>query len=154
MNNSQIIDNETGVRVVTVQELEGVRTARFMSFLVDYVIIGILCIPLAIVIGFLGIITLSLGWMLYPFLIPAVALIYVALTLGGPAQATIGMRFMGVSIKRLDGGRVDPFLAVLHSILFWVIHSFAMIIPLFASFFSSKKRLIHDVLLGTYISRD
>lgn len=154
MNTSQTIDNETGARVVTPYELEGVRTARFMSFLIDYVIIGILCIPLAIVIGFLGIITLSLGWLLYPFLVPAVALIYVALTLGGPKQATLGMQFMGVSIKRLDGGRIDPILAVLHSILFWVIHSAAMILPLFVSFFSSKKRLFHDVLLGTYISRD
>ncbi len=75
MNISQTIDNETGARVVTAYELDGVRTARFMSFLIDYVIIGILCIPLAIVIGFLGIITLSLGWLLYPFLVPAVALI-------------------------------------------------------------------------------
>ena len=154
MNTSQTIDNETGARVVTPYELEGVRTARFMSFLIDYVIIGILCIPLAIVIGFLGIITLSLGWLLYPFLVPAVALIYVALTLGGAKQATLGMQFMGISIKRLDGGRIDPILAVLHSILFWVIHSAAMILPLFVSFFSSKKRLFHDVLLGTYISRD
>ena len=154
MNTSQTIDNDTGARVVSVAELDGVRTARFVSFLIDYVIIAALCIPFAIVIGFLGIITLSLGWGLYPFMVPAVALIYVALTLGGPAQATLGMRFMGVSIKRLDGGRVDPILAVLHSILFWVIHSVAVILPLFVSFFSSKKRLFHDVLLGTYISRD
>ena len=148
-----IIDNNTGARVVTAQELDGVRTARVLSFFIDYIIIGLLCIPFALVIGILGIPTFGLAWALYPFLPAAVALIYLAMTMGGPRQATVGMSFMGIRIRKLDGGDVDPFLACLHGILFWVIHTIAVIIPLLITFFSSRKRLLHDVLLGTYVGR-
>lgn len=151
---SNTIDNETGSRVISPAEMDGVRTARVISFLIDYLVIGLLCIPFAVLIGFLGVITLGLAWGLYAILPAAVALLYIATTLGGKKQATLGMQFTGVTLKRLDGGKIDPLLAILHSILFWVIHSIAVILPLFVSFFSSKKRLLHDVLLGTYVGRD
>ena len=148
-----IIDNETGARIVTPQELDGVRTARVLSFFLDYIIIGILCIPVALVIGVLGIPTLGLAWGLLPFVPPVVALLYLATTMGGPRQATIGMAFMGIRIRKLDGSNVDPLLAVVHGVLFWAIHTIAVIIPLLVTFFSSRKRLIHDILLGTYVGR-
>lgn len=148
-----IIDNETGARVVTEQELDGVRTARVLAFLLDYIIVGLLCIPFFIVIGVLGIPTLGLAWLLLPFTPALVAVLYLATTMGGPAQATVGMSFMGIRIRKLDGGPVDPFLAVLHGILFWTIHTIAVILPLFVTFFSSRKRLLHDILLGTYVGR-
>ncbi|MGI9366145.1 MAG: RDD family protein [Rhizobiaceae bacterium] len=148
-----IIDNETGARIVTEQELHGVRTARVLAFLLDYIIVGLLCIPFFIVIGVLGIPTLGLAWLLLPFTPALVAVLYLATTMGGPAQATVGMSFMGIQIRKLDGGTVDPFLAVLHGILFWTIHTIAVILPLFVTFFSSRKRLLHDILLGTYVGR-
>lgn len=148
-----IIDNETGARVVTPEELDGVRTARVLSFFVDYIIVGLLSIPLIIVIGILGIPTLGLAWGLLPFVPAAVALVYLATTMGGPRQATIGMAFMGIRIRRLDGGNVDPMVACLHGLLFWAIHTIAVILPLLVTFFSSRKRLLHDILLGTYVGR-
>ena len=154
MSQDVTLDNQTGEAVVTAADLQGVRTGRVFGFLIDYLIVGILCIPFALIIGFLGIITLGLAWGLYAFLPLIVAAIYLALTLGGPNQATVGMRMMGVGIRRLDGRKVDPLLAVLHGVLFWVIHSVAVILPLFVTFFSSKKRLAHDILLGTYVVRD
>ncbi len=147
------IDNTSGDPIVSSQDLQGVRTARVIAFLVDYLIIGLLCIPFAVIIGFLGIITLGLAWGLYAFLPAIIAVLYLALTMGGPKQATLGMQFTGIKIAKVDGGRVDPLLAILHGILFWVIHSLAVIIPLLVTFFSSKKRLIHDILLGTYVLR-
>ncbi|MEM9732974.1 MAG: RDD family protein [Pseudomonadota bacterium] len=137
---------------VTAGQLDGVRTARVLAFVIDYVIIAALCIPFAIIIAFLGVITLGLAWGLYAFLPAAVALFYLAVTMGGEKQATIGMRMMGVRTFKLDGGRIDPFLAMLHGILFWVIHFTVLL--LLVSFFSSHKRLLHDILLGTYIARD
>ena len=53
-----IIDNETGERIVTPEELDGVRTARVLSFFLDYIIVGLLSIPLFIIIGLLGIPTM------------------------------------------------------------------------------------------------
>ena len=148
-----IIDNETGARIVTPEELDGVRTARVLAFFLDYIIVGLLSIPLFIVIGLLGIPTLGLAWGLLPFVPAVVALLYLATTMGGPRQATIGMAFMGIRIRKLDGSNVDPLLAVVHGVLFWAIHTIAVIIPLLVTFFSSRKRLIHDILLGTYVGR-
>ncbi|MEE9375455.1 MAG: RDD family protein, partial [Rhizobiaceae bacterium] len=55
-------------------------------------------------------------------------------------------------IKKLDGSKVDPFLAILHGVLFWVINFTVFMLAI--SFFSSKKRLAQDILLGTYVGRD
>jgi len=154
MASNSTIDNTTGNPVVTSAELEGVRTSRFLSFFVDYLIVGILCIPFFVITGLLTVITFGLAAGLFAIVPPVVAVIYLAFTLGGANQATVGMRMMGIRIKRLDGKLVDPILAVLHGILFWVIHTVAVILPLFVSFFSSKKRLLHDILLGTYVARD
>ena len=148
-----IVDNETGMRVVTAAELDGVRTARVLAFFLDYIIIGLLSLPFFIVIGVLGIPTLGLAWVLLPLVPAGVAVLYLATTMGGPRQATIGMSFMGIRIRKLDGGNVDPFLAILHGVLFWAIHTVAVILPLLVTFFSSRKRLLHDVLLGTYVGR-
>ena len=134
-------------------DLRGVRTARILSFLIDYAIVLVLCVPFAIVLFFLGIITLGAAWALYAFLPLAVALVYLAKTMGGPNQATVGMRMMGVRIYKLDGGTVDPLLAGLHGLLFWVIHIVGFMLVLVVTFFSSKKRLLHDILLGTYVAR-
>jgi len=151
MSEETVIDNSTGAPVVTHADLDGVRTSRVFSFFIDYLIVGILCIPFALAIFILGIVTFGLAWGLYAFLPLLVAVIYLAVTMGGPAQATIGMRMMGIKIKRLDGNKIDPLLAILHGILFWIIN-FSLFM-LLISFFSSKKRLLHDILLGTYVVR-
>jgi len=153
MNTSTIVDNESKAIAVSAAELDGVRTARIFAFLIDYAIVLLLSLPAAIVILLLGIITFGIALGLYAVLVPLVAVIYVGKTMGGPAQATVGMQMMGIKVKKLDGGHVDPLLAIVHALLFWTIHSVTLILPLLVSFFSSKKRLIHDILLGTYVAR-
>ena len=147
------VETQTQLPAIDRAELRGVRTGRVFGFFIDYTAIALLCVPFGLLVGVLGIPTLGLAWGIYPILPALVALGYLALTMGGPKQATWGMRMMGIKIKRLDGQMVDPLLACLHGILFWVIHSFAVIIPLLITFFSSRKRLIHDILLGTYVAR-
>ena len=147
------VSTEAPQAVVTREDLRGVRTARVVGFVIDYLIVLLVSAPLALLVGILGIPTLGLAWGLFPFIVPAVALVYLAKTMGGAAQATIGMRMMGVRIYRLDGRSVDPLLAGLHGILYWVIHVVGVMIALVVTFFSSKKRLLHDVLLGTYVAR-
>ncbi len=141
--------DELNPQPVTSEQLAGVRTARIFSFFIDYLIVALLCIPFAIIIGILGILTLGLGWALYAVLPAVVAIIYLAMTMGGPNQATVGMGAMGIKIRKIEGGRVDPFLAILHGVLFWVFASFPPL--LLISLVSSKKRLLHDILLGTYV---
>lgn len=132
---------------------DGVRKRRILAFLIDYTIVALLLIPFAIVVFLLGILTLGLGWMLFAILCPAVALAYVWNTMGGPTQATVGMRMMNIKLERLDGGRIDGLLAIVHSVLFWAGNTLLTPLILLATLFLDRKRTVHDLLLGTVVTR-
>lgn len=140
-------------RTDDVRAYDGVRTRRIVAFFIDYLIVGLLLIPFAILVFLLGIITLGLGWYLFGILGPLVALVYVWNTLGGPNQATIGMRMMGIQLDRLDGRPVDGMLAVVHSVLFWAGNVLLTPLILLATLFTDRKRALHDLLLGTVVTR-
>ena len=129
----------------------GVRTRRIFAFLIDALVIAVLTLGAAVVVFFLGIFTLGLGWLLYPILWPAMALVYCAFTLGGPNSATPGMRTQGLEARFLDGSRFNPGIAAIHSVLFYA--SVALLTPLvlLVSLFTDRKRLLHDLLLGSVI---
>ena len=132
---------------------DGVLTKRMLAFVIDYVLIFLLLIPVAIVVALLGVLTLGLGWMLFGVLGPLTALAYVAMTLGGRHQATKGMQWMGIRLERLDGRPVDGLLAMVHTVLFWIINSVLTPLILLAGLFTERSRLVHDMLLGTVVVR-
>lgn len=151
---ARVLDGEIiSSRLDDVRAYDGVRTRRVLAFCIDYLIVGLLMIPFAIIILLLGILTLGLGWALFGILFPAVALMYVWSTLGGRNQATTGMRMMGIRLNRLDGRPVDGLLAVVHSVLFWAGNVVLTPLILLVTLFSDRKRTLHDLLLGTVVSR-
>jgi uncharacterized RDD family membrane protein YckC len=131
----------------------GVLSRRVFAFILDYLIVLLLCIPAAIVVFFLGVLTLGLAFVLYPALFIIVALLYFGMTLGGPAQASLGMRAMGIAMARLDGRRMDFLTAVAHTVIFWIINSVLTPLILLAGLFIERSRLVHDLLLGTVVVR-
>jgi uncharacterized RDD family membrane protein YckC len=133
--------------------LDGVLTRRVFAFLIDALIVALLSIPVSIIIFFLGIFTLGLGWFLYAIMFPAIAIIYVAFTMGGEAQATVGMRANDIHLARLDGGRIDPLTALVHSVLFWAGNVMLTPLVLLVTLFADQKRTLHDLLLGTIVVR-
>jgi uncharacterized RDD family membrane protein YckC len=152
--NTRILEGEIiNTRVDDTRAYEGVRSRRIFAFLIDYAIIALLIIPFAIIVGILGVITLGLGWMLFSILGPAVALLYVWNTMGGPNQATVGMKMMGIQLERLDGRPVDGLLAVVHTVLFWAANVILTPLILLAPLFLDRKRTLHDLLLGTVVIR-
>jgi uncharacterized RDD family membrane protein YckC len=152
--NARTLDGEIiASRLDNISAYDGVRTRRVLAFLLDYLIVGLLLIPFAILVFFLGLLTLGLGWSLFAVLGPAVALIYVWNTLGGRNQATVGMRMMNIRLDRLDGRRVDGLLAVVHSVLFWAGNVVLTPLVLLVSLFADRKRTLHDLLLGTVVTR-
>lgn len=132
----------------------GVRSRRIMAFFIDYALVLALCVPVAILIFFLGVFSFGLGWALYSVLFAIVALPYIGLTLGGPRQATPGMQITGVRIVRSDGRRVDSLTAMVHAVLFWVANVIFTPLILLVSLFLDRKRLLHDALLGVVVVRD
>jgi uncharacterized RDD family membrane protein YckC len=152
--NARILDGEIiATRLDDISAYDGVRTRRVLAFCLDYLIVGLLLIPFAILVALLGLLTFGLGWALFGILGPMVALIYVWNTLGGPNQATVGMRMMDVRLDRLDGRPVDGLLAVVHSVLFWAGNVVLTPLILLISLFADRKRTLHDLLLGTVVTR-
>lgn len=151
---ARVLDGEIITsRLDDMSVYEGVRTRRVMAFLIDYVIIALLIVPFAILVAILGVLTLGLGWALFSILCPAVALIYIWNTLGGPNQATVGMNMMGIRLDRLDERPVDGMLAVVHTVLFWAGNVLLTPLVLLATLFLDRKRTVHDLLLGTVVTR-
>lgn len=149
---TQIIDH-VAKPVVDSRALQGVLTRRVFGWIIDYVIIGLLTVLAAIVVFFLGILTLGLGWLLYGVLVPVVAALYVWSTLGGRRQATIGMAMMDVRLTHYDGRPIDGLTALAHTALFWVFNVVLTPLVLLATLFTNDKRTLHDLLLGTVVVR-
>ena len=134
------------------QLFTGVLGKRVLAFIVDVILLGVFEILAVLVIVALGLVTFGVAWFLFalPFF-AIVAVLYVALTLGGPKAGTPGMRVAGLAIRSTDGARIGFFIAAAHVILYWV--SISMLTPLILliGLFSNRKRLLHDMLLGTVV---
>jgi uncharacterized RDD family membrane protein YckC len=151
---TRVLDGEIiASRLDDERAYEGVRTRRVLACMIDYLIVGLLTIPFAILVLVLGLLTLGLGWMLFTVLVPLVALLYIWNTLGGPNQATTGMRLMGIRLDRLDGAPIDGITAVVHSVLFWAGNVILTPLVLLVTLFTDRKRTLHDILLGTVVTR-
>lgn len=133
---------------------EGVLTRRVVAFIIDVIIIALPLIGAAIFIFVLGIVTLGLGWALFWLLSPASviwALLYYGVTLGSPASATLGMRVMDIEMRTWYGAPAYFVLGAVHAIVFWITVSVLSPLILVVGFFNPRKRLLHDILVGTVL---
>lgn len=152
--NTRVLDGEIiRSRLDDVRAYDGVRTRRVLAFVIDYLIVAMLLVPFGILVFLLGLLTFGIAWGLFAILAPAVAIIYIWNTLGGPNQATTGMRMMGIRLDRLDGAPIDGMTAVVHSVLFWAGNVILSPLVLLVTLFSDRKRTLHDLLLGTVVTR-
>lgn len=140
---------------ITNPELfEGVLARRVVAFFIDLIILSVPVVFLAIFIFIFGIVTFGLGWALYFLLSPAIviwALLYYGLTFGSPHSATIGMRLMDLEMRTWYGAPAYFVLGAMHALLFWVTVSVFTPLILLVGFFNERRRLLHDILLGTVV---
>jgi uncharacterized RDD family membrane protein YckC len=137
------------------QATEGTLGRRFLGYLVDLIVITSIMALLWVVIAFVGLITFGFGWGLFA-LLPLTAIIYNAVTISGPSQATIGMRVAGVRVvEAVTGGRVPFVIAAVHALLFYVAATTFVLwaIDVFTGFVRSDSRLGHDLLTGIVMIR-
>lgn len=149
---SQVIDHRP-TALSDPRALSGVLSRRMLAFVIDYLLIALLVVVAAILVFVLGVFTLGAGWLLYAILVPAVALAYIWKTVGGPEQATIGMRVMNLRMSRLDGSPIDGMTAVVHAVMFWAFNAVLTPLILLATLFLDYKRTLHDLLLGIVVTR-
>jgi uncharacterized RDD family membrane protein YckC len=133
---------------------EGVLARRIMAFVIDVIIIAVPLVIAWICIFIFGLITLGLGWALFWMLSPASiiwAVFYYGLTLGGPASATIGMRAMELEMRTWYGAPAYFVLGAVHAIVFWGSVTFLSPFILLVGLFNSRRRLLHDMLVGVVL---
>jgi uncharacterized RDD family membrane protein YckC len=139
---------------VNPELFEGVLARRCIAFLIDVLVITIPVLLAAIFIFIFGLVTLGLGWVLFWLLSPAAviwAVVYYGLTFGSPASATIGMRAMDIEMRTWYGAPAYFVLGAVHAIGYWLTVSFLTPFVLLAAFFNHRRRLLHDMLIGTIV---
>ena len=133
---------------------EGVLARRVVAFVIDIIIIAIPLVAASVFIFVFGLVTFGLGWALFWLLSPASvvwALFYYGLTLGSPASATIGMRAMELEMRTWYGAPAYFVLGAVHAIVYWISVSVLTPFILLVGFFNARRRLLHDILVGTII---
>ena len=132
----------------------GVLTRRVFAFLIDLVVLSIPVILACMFIAVFGVVTLGLGWALFWLVSPASviwALIYYGASLGGPHSATLGMRVMDLELRTWYGAPGYFVLGAMHAVLFWISVSMLTPLVLLVGLFNGRRRLLHDVMLGTVV---
>lgn len=133
---------------------EGVLARRFLAFLIDVLIIVVPVVLAIIFIAVLGLLTLGLGWGLFALLSPGAviwAICYYGLTFGSPASATIGMRVMDLEMRTWYGAPAYFVLGAVHAVIYWITVSFLTPFVVLVAFFNERRRLLHDILVGTVV---
>ena len=133
---------------------EGVLARRVVAFCIDVVVIAVPLIFVAIFIFMFGLVTLGLGWFLFFFYGPIAviwALVYYGMTFGSPASATIGMRMVDLEMRTWYGAPCYFVLGAVHAIGYWLTVSFLTPFILLVGLVNDRRRLAHDMLLGTIV---
>jgi uncharacterized RDD family membrane protein YckC len=140
--------------VANPELFEGVLARRIVAFIIDIIIIAIPLIAASAFIFVIGLVTFGLGWLLFWLLSPISviwALAYYGLTLGSPASATIGMRAMEIEMRTWYGAPAYFVLGAVHAVVFWISVSVLTPFILLVGFFNARRRLLHDIIVGTVL---
>jgi uncharacterized RDD family membrane protein YckC len=133
---------------------DAVLARRVIAFIIDFVLIAVPVLLASMFIFVFGIVTLGLGFALYYLLPPASviwALCYFGLTLGSASSATIGMRVVDLQMRTWYGAPAYFVLGAMHAVFFWMSITFFTPFVLLVAFFDRRRRLLHDILLGTVV---
>jgi uncharacterized RDD family membrane protein YckC len=140
--------------VLNPEFFEGVLARRVVAFFVDVFIILVPVVLAAFFILLFGLVTFGLGWVLFWLLSPATviwALAYYGMTFGSPASATLGMRLVDLEMRTWYGSPCYFLLGAMHGFAFWFLISAFTPLILLVCFFNTRRRLLHDILLGTIV---
>lgn len=105
------------------QFYDGVPGRRLAAWVIDVVIILGIGVPVGLIFG---VVTLGLGFLIFPFVLAAVSFLYRVMTISG-RSATWGMRVMGIELRRHDGTRFELGSAFLHTTAYMVSVGFVVV---------------------------
>ena len=141
--------------VQTVRDEEfiaGVMSRRCFAWLIDLMLICLLCVPIFLVLMLFGLITLGLGFVAMAAL-PAVPFLYHFLSLLRPASATPGQALMGLTVRRdADLGPPTGLQALIFTAVFYVTMATSGLLLLIA-LFTVRHRTLHDLASDLVVVR-
>jgi uncharacterized RDD family membrane protein YckC len=132
---------------------EGVLLRRAFAWLIDCVIIGGITIAALLVGLVFGVVTLGLGLLALPIIIPVAILGYYAATLGSPMRATVGMQAMDIVLTPVRGTPLNGWAILIHPILFWLTVWISWPFSILFALFTPRQQMIHDLVIGTLMLR-
>ncbi len=129
------------------QFYEGVPVKRLVAWLIDFVAIMLATVVSTLAIGLL---TLGLGFALFPAILFLVTFLYRWLTISG-ASATPGMMLMGIELRSSDGHRLTPMIAAFHTGIFMFLMATLVgwIATAVSIWVTRYNQGLPDLLLGT-----
>jgi uncharacterized RDD family membrane protein YckC len=144
--------------VANPELFDGVLARRLIAFIIDLIIIAIPVILAAIFMAAATIATLGIAAIFFAFLSPLFwpliviwAIVYYGVTFGSAASATIGMRVMELEMRTWYGSPAYFVLGAVHAVVFWLSISFLTPLVLLVCFFNERRRLLHDMVIGTIV---
>ncbi len=132
----------------------GVLTKRVFAFLIDLTLVSIPIVLGMLFIALFGVVTLGLGWALFWLVSPASIIwfvVYYGMTLGGPHAATPGMRVLDLQMQTWTGEPPSFLTGAMHAVLYYLSVSFLTPFVVLIGLFNSRRRLLQDFILGTFI---
>jgi uncharacterized RDD family membrane protein YckC len=122
-------------------------TLRVLAYVIDLIAIGMIALALTLALLALGFLSFGASWLLIVPLWAATPAAYSGLTLSSPAQATLGMRILGLALRSLDGSRIDFLNGAAHALLFYVFGTTLTPLVLVIGLVRRDRALLHDIVL-------
>ena len=130
----------------------GVMSRRVIGWLLDTMLLALICSGLWMFCVAFGVLTLGLGWPLFGVL-PAVPVLYQWLFLASHMSATPGQAMMGLAVRRNeDLGRPTPAQALAFTLLFYLTLALGWFWVAVA-LVTERHRTFHDIFSGLVVIR-
>jgi uncharacterized RDD family membrane protein YckC len=130
----------------------GVLTRRVFAWLIDLLLIGLICVMLWFVLLLFGLLTLGIGLPLLGIL-PFVPFCYHMLFLAGPPSATPGQSALGLVVRHNDDfGHPTVGQAAVSTLVFYATLATSGLLLLVA-LFTVRRRTLHDLISGLVVVR-
>ncbi len=134
-------------------DYEAIRLRRIFAYAIDVLCIAVISVAATFAATLIGVITFGVLTPLLVLILAAIPLGYHTLLVGGPGNATLGMRFMNVRMERMNGEAPDYLIALIHAALFYFTVAATSSLILLISLFNPRGRMLHDYLVDTVIRR-
>ena len=132
--------------------LRDVLGRRVLAFLVDALLLAVICGAAWALLFGVGVLTLGLGFPLLA-LLPAVPPLYNWLSLLSPGAATPGQALLGLTVRHdADLARPTAPQALVWAIGFYVTMALG-VVWLLAALFTERHRTLHDIVAGLVVVR-